>query len=75
MSKEARAELTAQVIDAAAKLLRDKAAELERIAALMRSGDDLTYAAEALGVIAQLPVQCRVDLLVTRPLRALGNCA
>lgn len=73
MTTENRTELTAQIIDEAAKILRDRAAELDRIAERMRSRNDLTYAAEALSVIVQLAMQCRTDLLVTRPLRALGE--
>lgn len=65
-------EQTARVIDDAAKIMRERAVALERIAANMRSRSDLTYAAEALSEIVNCPASCRVDLLIVRPLREFG---
>lgn len=63
---------TAKLVDDAAEILRRKADALTRMAQDMRAKKDLAYAAEALNEIVDLPRACRVDLLVLRPLRALG---
>lgn len=73
MSKpELNVEDTAKLIEDAARVLQDKAESLNRMARDMRAKKDLGYAAEALNEIVDLPRACRVDLLVLRPLRALG---
>lgn len=64
---------TCAAIDAAADRMSDAATELRRIAARMKQTRDLTYAGEAISVVAQLPGQCRLDLFVIRPLRAQTN--
>lgn len=64
---------TAEAIEAAANVLRKKADDLVRLADRMRAYKDLNVAADAINEIACLPQQCRIDLLVTRPLRALGQ--
>lgn len=64
---------TAEALDAAADNMEHAAKEVRRHAASMRAKSDLTYAAEAISVISQLPSQCRLDLFVTRPLRAIGR--
>ena len=63
---------TAALIEEAAQILHRKADALARMAQDMRAKKDLAYAAEALNEIVELPRACRVDLLVLRPLRALG---
>lgn len=62
-------EPTAEVIDTMAKQLRDFADELDRIARSMRDSGDITYAAEAMNNIQNIPMNLRTDLLVTRPIR------
>lgn len=66
-------EPTAQVIDAAANRLRQSADDLDRIAARMREQKDLTYAAEATSCLLNALQNCRMDLLVTRPIRAIDR--
>jgi len=65
-------EPTAQVIDTAAERFRQTADELNRLASRMREKNDLTYAAEAMTTIMNAVQNCRMDLLVTRPIRALS---
>lgn len=60
---------TAEAIIKNAETLRHYATELERIAENMRTRQDITYAAEALGAITNCMGSLRLDLLVTRPLR------
>ena len=62
---------TVDALDAAADRMTSAADELRRIAKRMRTSGDLTYAGEAISIVAQLPGQCRLDLFVIRPLRAL----
>lgn len=62
---------TADAIEAAADRMEAAAGELRRIAQRMQKAGDLTYAGEAISVVAQLPAQCRLDLFVVRPLRAI----
>lgn len=66
------AEMTAGALDAAADRLEDAAKQVRQHAASMRKDGDITRAAEAASVIAQSFGQCRLDLFVTRPLRAVG---
>lgn len=63
-------EPTAEIIDAMASRLQDSAKQLERLANLMRETKDLDLAGDAANVIANLMPNLRLDLLVTRPLRA-----
>jgi hypothetical protein len=63
---------TIEAIEAAASHLEYVVRELRYQVRLMREDGDLTRAAEAANLIAHAPGQCRLDLLVTRPLRAAG---
>ena len=62
-------EPTAEVIDKMARQLRDNADELDRTARSMRDSGDITYAAEAMNCIQNIPMNIRTDLLITRPIR------
>lgn len=66
-------EPTAAGIEEAARRLRQAADELDRVATRMREKQDLSYAAEAVSTLVNVPQLARIDLLVTRPLRALGH--
>lgn len=61
---------TAEVIESMASRLHDSAKELERLAVRMRESQDLELAGDAANVIANLMPNLRLDLLVTRPLKA-----
>lgn len=63
-------EPTAETIDAAAKMFRQTADALDRIAEKMRDRKDLSYAAEAVSEMLYTLQNSRIDLLVTRPIRA-----
>ena len=65
-------EPTAQIIDQAAEQLIKAAEELIRVSSRMRDTKDLSYASEALMVIMNSAQNARVDLLITRPIRALS---
>jgi len=66
-------EPTAETIDAAAKRFRQTADALDRIAERMRDRKDLSYAAEAVSEMLNTLQNSRIDLLVTRPIRAFEN--
>lgn len=66
---------TLETIEQAAKRLEDAATDIRRQARYLQEDGDLTRAAEVASLIAQLPAQCRLDLLVTRPLRAATHHA
>lgn len=66
------ATMTIGAIERAAEVMEDAARELRTQARLMKEDGDLTRAAEAARVIAAAAGQCRIDLLITRPLRAVG---
>jgi hypothetical protein len=61
---------TTEVIESMASRLQDSAKELERLAKRMRESNDLELAGDAANVIANLIPNLRLDLLVTRPLKA-----
>lgn len=63
-------EPTAEIIDNAAATLEHAAQALRARAAKMRSDGDITHTAEAVNTIANIWNNLRLDLLVTRPLRA-----
>lgn len=63
-------EPTAEVIDGAAEVLEHTAKNLRARAAKMRSDGDITHASEAVNALANIWANVRLDLLVTRPLRA-----
>lgn len=65
-------EPTAQAIDTAEERFRHTADELNRLASRMRERNDLTYSSEAMIAIINAMQNCRMDLLVTRPIRALS---
>ena len=65
-------EETAEAIDAIAKRMIRCAAELEQAAERMRSSGDLAIAGDAMISVANLYPNLRLDLLVIRPLRAVG---
>ena len=68
-------EPTAETIDAAARRFRESADALECFAKRMRERKDLSYAAEAVSCILNTLQNSRIDLLVTRPIRAFENIA
>ena len=65
-------EPTAEAIESAAKVLEHASANLRRLSARMRETGDLTIASEAMGCIQNMWHNMRLDLLITRPLRAAG---
>lgn len=65
-------EPTAEAIELMAARMRESADELSRLAAHVRTTGELSTASEALNCVANLLPNLRMDLLVTRPLRALG---
>jgi hypothetical protein len=60
---------TVEVMMEMAGRMRDYADNMERVAQKMEEREDLTYASEAIGVIQNLFLNLRIDLLVTRPMR------
>lgn len=73
MSLDFHVNQTAEVFDLAIDRLENAIRELQRMKGFMIERQDLTYAAEAITVIVNLPQSCRTDLFATRPLRALSN--
>lgn len=73
MANTVNVEPTAEVIEEMAGVLEARANDLRNLAKSMRETNDLGYAAEAVSVIKNLTSNLRLDLLVTRPLRALGH--
>lgn len=61
---------TVEAVEAMARRLREGAMELEALAAKMKSAQDVELAAEAVSVVVNLVPNLRIDLLVTRPLKA-----
>ena len=64
-------EQTAQAVEQAASQLKYASDEMYRIAVRMREHKDLTYAAEAINCVSNAFANCRLDLLITRPIREL----
>ncbi|KVV07405.1 hypothetical protein [Burkholderia ubonensis] len=64
-------EPTAASIDEMAQSFRERAVELERLACRVREEKDVSLASEAARVVANCVGGLRLDLLVTRPLRAV----
>lgn len=64
---------TAKAIEATAEACEYAASQLRQAAIRMREQGDLSYAGEALGIIANLLPQARIDLLAVRPIRALSQ--
>lgn len=63
----------AETVDSMAQRLKDAAKELEKVATQMRESEDPTLASEAMCVISNVVPNLRLDLLVTRSLRAAGK--
>jgi len=63
---------TIESIRNSASILRDYAKELDSIADLMAKNEDFSYAGEALQAISNCFSSLRIDLLATRPVRALN---
>lgn len=61
---------TLETMENMSKTLRYYADKLDRTAERMRTSKDLSYAGEAMGDISNCIANLRLDLLVTRPLRA-----
>ena len=68
---EVNVEPTAEIIDTMVDRLKHAAIEMRRVANRMRESADLAYASEVIVIVANLPTQLRLDLLVTRPIREL----
>jgi hypothetical protein len=64
-------EPTAQHLEAMARALVTRAAELERLAGRLRETQNLEIAPEALNIYAGLVNELRLDLVVSRPVRSL----
>lgn len=64
--------MTVGALDGAADILERAAKDVRIQAEAMRKDGDLTRAGEAASTIAQAMAQCRLDLFVIRPLRAVG---
>lgn len=71
MSNQYNVEPTAEVIDNMAEELEVRAKELREHAANLRSSGDFDYAAEALATVGRVTTNLRIDLLLTRPIRAI----
>jgi hypothetical protein len=70
MTTKPDVEQTAQAIEQAAQRFQQAAGDLERLAAKLRERGDLNLASEALMTSLNVMQSARLDLLVTRPLRA-----
>ncbi|MGI9297127.1 MAG: hypothetical protein ACR2QC_04415 [Gammaproteobacteria bacterium] len=68
-------EPTAEVIEKAAVYFRDCARSLDQAAESLRKTTDLSYASDAANSIANIMGSIRLDLLVSRPVRALEQAA
>jgi hypothetical protein len=64
-------EPTAEVIDRMAEHFRYVAQQLDRCAAGLRESGNLDYASEAANTVQNGFMNARLDLLVSRPVRAL----
>ena len=62
-------EPTAEIIEQAAKQLRQAAVDLDRMAANMRQRNDLEYASQAFMAVQSAVQNSRLDLLISRPIR------
>lgn len=61
---------TAESIRATARYLRDTAARIDHVADKMENTGDLSYAAEVMSEMTGIFLNGRLDLLITRPIRA-----
>lgn len=66
---------TVEAVEAMARRLREGAMELEALAAKLKSAQDVELVAEAVAVVVNLVPNLRLDLLVTRPLKAAITAA
>ncbi|WP_227461656.1 hypothetical protein [Cupriavidus pauculus] len=66
---------TAEVIEKMAEAMTESAAKLARLAVELRESGSLEDAALAAGIVTNCLGNLRLDLLVTRPLRALERAS
>ena len=64
---------TADHIDNMVKIMEYSGDQLKRVALKMRETGDLSYSAEAINIVANTVTNLRLDLLISRPLRDLGE--
>lgn len=64
---------TVKAIKKMALELRRYADDFDRTAIRMQESGDITYAAEVASAVAGLIQNLRIDLLITRPIRAMEN--
>lgn len=62
---------TAEIIGGMSDHFGRAASQLGKLSIRMRNTNDLTYASEAMTIITNTLMACRLDLLVTRPIRTL----
>jgi hypothetical protein len=66
---------TAVLLDEMASKMRSAADEMESLAKRMKTENDITLAAEGANVISNLFPNLRLDLLVSRPIRAMERAS
>lgn len=66
---------TVETIEDMARKMRQYALDVERVAARMRETGDITYASEVMQSITNMNTNLRLDLLITKPIRALQRNA
>ena len=64
-------EPTIQVVRDMARVLRSNAVELDKVCDNIRSTQDVSHVCEALTIITNIFLQCRLDLIVVKSCRAL----
>lgn len=64
---------TSEIIREIARKFNNYATELVRIADRMDQHNDISYAGEAINCVINCLSNCRLDLLATRPIRALQS--
>jgi len=62
---------TAEAIGEMSSVLFRYSEELRQIRKKLLESNDLTYAAQAVTAVVNCMLNCRLDLLVTRPIRSL----
>lgn len=65
--------MTVRAIEAAADTMEETAARIRRIAKEMSESGDLTCASDVINAVTDMIPNLRLDLMVTRPLRALSK--
>ena len=61
---------TVEVIEKMVSYIRDEADRIQRISVSMQRTGDISYAAEVVNEVQNMFMNLRLDLLVTRPIRA-----